>query len=110
MRWAAPSYLLTAPRQFDMLGCSQHWDTQMQSDRLKRRKFMTLLGGAAAWPLAARAQQPAIPVVAVLAAASLETEVRGLAEFRRGLSEIGYVEGQNVMIEYQSAEGHADRL
>jgi putative ABC transport system substrate-binding protein len=82
----------------------------MQFDQLKRREFLSLLGVAMAWPLAARAQQPATPVVAFLDAASLETEVRGLAEFRRGLSEIGYVEGQNVMIEYQSAEGHADRL
>jgi putative tryptophan/tyrosine transport system substrate-binding protein len=77
----------------------------------RRRKFIALPGGAAAaWPLAARAQQAAIPVVAFLHAASLETEVRGLAEFRKGLSEIGYVEGQNVMIVYRSAEGQADRL
>jgi putative ABC transport system substrate-binding protein len=78
---------------------------------VRRREFIGLVGGVAvAWPLAARAQQPAIPVVAFLDAASLETDVRGLAEFRKGLSEIGYVEGQDVMIEYRSAEGQADRL
>ena len=82
----------------------------MQFNGLKRREFITLLGGTAAtWPLVARAQQP-VPVIAFLHAASLETEVRGLAEFRKGLSATGYVEGQNVMIEYRSAEGQADRL
>src|SRR5215468_4273143 len=78
--------------------------------QMRRRDFIAVVSGTAAWPLAARAQQPAIPVVAFLDAAPLETDVRGLAEFRKGLSEIGYVEGQNVMIEYRSAEGQADRL
>ena len=79
---------------------------------MRRRDFLHAMSGciAAGWPLGALAQQPAMPLVALLHAASLETEVRGLAEFRRGLSEIGYVEGQNVTIEYRSAEGQADRL
>jgi ABC-type uncharacterized transport system substrate-binding protein len=77
---------------------------------MRRRAFILALGGAAAWPLAVRAQQPGMPVVAFLDAAPLETDVRGLAEFRKGLSESGYVEGQNVIIEYRSAEGQADRL
>jgi putative ABC transport system substrate-binding protein len=78
---------------------------------MRRRDFIRVVAGSAiTWPLAARAQQPAIPVVAFLDAASLETDIRGLAEFRKGLSEIGYVEGQNVIIEYRSAEGQADQL
>src|SRR5262245_60511136 len=77
---------------------------------MRRRDFIAVVSGAAAWPLTARAQQLAIPVVAFLDAASLETDVRGIAEFRKGLREIGYVEGQNVVIEYRSAEGQADRL
>jgi len=77
---------------------------------MRRRAFILALGGAAAWPLAVRAQQPGMPVVAFLDAAPLETDVRGLAEFRKGLSESGYVEGQTVIIEYRSAEGQADRL
>jgi putative tryptophan/tyrosine transport system substrate-binding protein len=77
---------------------------------MRRRDFIAVVSGAVAWPLAARAQQPAIPVVAFLDAAPLETDVRGIAEFRKGLSEIGYVEAQNVMIEYRSAEGQSDRL
>ena len=78
---------------------------------MRRRKFIVgLASTTAAWPVAARAQQPAMPVVAFLDAASLETDVRGVAEFRKGLSEVGYVEGQNVLIEYRSAEGQADRL
>jgi putative ABC transport system substrate-binding protein len=77
---------------------------------LHRREFLTLLGGATAWPLAARAQRPALPVVGFVNAGSPEAYAPYVTGFRRGLRETGYVEGENVAIEFRWASGQYDRL
>jgi putative ABC transport system substrate-binding protein len=78
---------------------------------MKRRAFITLLGGSAvAWPLATHAQQPALPVVGFLRSAPLADVAHFTSAFRQGLKQAGFDEGQNVVVEYRSAEGHTDRL
>ena len=78
---------------------------------MKRREFISLIGGGAvAWPLAARAQQPSMPLIGWLAHNPLELGRENIAAFRQGLAESGYIEGRNVTIEYRSAESDAARL
>src|SRR5262245_4241380 len=78
---------------------------------MRRRDFIKVIAGSiAAWPLAARAQQPPVPVVGLVNAGSFEPSASRIAAFRKGLSEIGYVEGQNVAVEYHWFGGEYDRL
>src|SRR5262245_54163642 len=77
---------------------------------IARRKFLATLGGAVAWPLAARGQQPAIPVIGVLYGVSAAERAEHMEAFRRGLGETGFVEGRNVAIEYRWADGQLDRM
>ena len=77
---------------------------------MRRRAFIALLGGAAAWPLAVRAQQPTMPVIGFMSTLSPESISNPVAGFHQGLKEAGYIESQNVAIEYRWAQGHYDRL
>ena len=90
-----------------MLGTRRHrWVLEM-----RRREFFALLGAAAVtWPVRARAQQPAMPVIGFVSSSTLEGSQSSIAAFHRGLGEVGYVEGRNVAIEYRVAEDHLDRL
>src|SRR5579862_740071 len=77
---------------------------------MRRREFITLVGGATVWPFLARAQEPAMPVIGFLRSAPLANTTELFTAFREGLKEVGFVEGQNVTIEFRSAEDHLDRL
>src|ERR1700738_4666593 len=86
------------------------YDDRPKEEAMRRRDLITLLGGAAvAWPVVARGQ-PAMPLIGFLSSGSAQMFVNNVAGFRRGLSELGYVEGQNVAIEYRWAQGQYDRL
>jgi putative tryptophan/tyrosine transport system substrate-binding protein len=83
---------------------------RMQFGQVKRRELISLLGATAAWPLAARAQQPRMPVIGFISGGSADASARFVAAFHKGLGETGSAEGQNVTVEYHWLEGQYDRL
>jgi len=83
---------------------------QMRINHQRRRAFIALLGGVAAWPLGVHAQQPTMPVIGFLGPGSAQSDAYRVAAFQQGLNASGYVEGQNLTIEYRWGEGHYDRL
>jgi hypothetical protein len=86
------------------------WSIRIAEATMRRRELITALGGAAAWPLVAYAEEPPKPVIGFLSSASAAASVPIVAAFREGLNETGFVEGRNVAIEFRNAEGHYDRL
>src|SRR6266700_1555863 len=84
--------------------------TMLLSRHTRRREFITLLGGAVAWPLAAHAQQPAMPVIGFLSSGQPQVFARMIDAFRQGLNEMGYVVGQNVAFEHRAAGSEYDRF
>jgi hypothetical protein len=101
---------LTDRFRSDILPMCSSLGGRMPFDQSTRRELVVLGGGATAWPLAARAQQTAVPVIAFMSGRSRAESAAVLAAFQRGLGETGYVEGRNLAIEYRWAEGHYDRL